>query len=105
MRPLKLATKSEGLRARRNDWLAIEPIIASVFLTRWGSSSTRGRRSPPPQPGQDVLLLGLELGRYDAGDRLADHLARFVAEDARGRGVPRHDPTVEALADNRVARR
>ncbi len=56
------------------------------------------------QPRQDLLLLVMQFGRNEAKDRLADHLARLVAEDARGAGVPRGDAALDGLADDRVVR-
>ena len=57
-----------------------------------------------PQLLQDLLLFGVELGRYDDRDRLANHLARLIAEDACGAAVPREDATFERLADDRIVR-
>ena len=34
------------------------------------------------QPREDLLLLAVQFGRDDPQDRLADHLARVVTEDA-----------------------
>jgi hypothetical protein len=58
-----------------------------------------------PQLRENPLLFLVQLGRDDAGDRLADHLARFVAEQALGGGVPRGDHAVDGLADDRVVGR
>src|SRR5262245_11234590 len=49
------------------------------------------------QSGEYLLLLSVQLGRDEAGDRPADHLARVVAEDARRALVPRRDRAVERL--------
>jgi hypothetical protein len=56
------------------------------------------------QPRQDLLLFAVQFVRDDAQDRLADHLARAVTEDARGAGVPRGDAAIDGLADDRVVR-
>jgi hypothetical protein len=57
-----------------------------------------------PQLIQDLLLFGVELGRYDDRDRFANHLARLIAEDACGAAVPREDAAFERLADDRIVR-
>ena len=56
----------------------------------------------PAQPRQDLALLVMQLGRDDAGDRLADHLVRRIAENAGRTGVPRGDPALQRLADDGV---
>ena len=56
----------------------------------------------PAQPRQDLALLVMQLGRDEAGDRLADHLVRRIAENAGRTGVPRGDPALQRLADDGV---
>jgi Transposase, Mutator family len=58
----------------------------------------------PRQPGQNLPFFFVQIRRNDACDRLADHLACFVAEDTRGAGVPRGDCSIESLGDNRIVR-
>src|SRR5215468_11660388 len=55
-----------------------------------------------PQLVQDLQFLRMQLRGHDDGDRLANHLVRLIAEDARGATVPRKDATFESLADDRV---
>ena len=54
------------------------------------------------EPRQNLVLFGVQLGRNDFFDRLADHLVRLVAEDAGRARVPRHDLALEGLADDRI---
>src|SRR5262249_40850951 len=56
------------------------------------------------QPRDDLNLFVMQFGRDEAHDRLADHLARPVAEDVGRTGIPRGDPAIEGLADDRVVR-
>ena len=51
---------------------------------------------------EDLVLLGVKLGRDEAQDRRADHLIGPVAEDPGRAGIPRGDPALEVLADDRV---
>ena len=57
------------------------------------------------QPREDLPLLAMQFGRDDPQDRLADHLARLVPEDARRARVPRGDAAIEGFADDGVVRR
>jgi hypothetical protein len=56
----------------------------------------------PPQLAQDGLFFGVQLGRDDAGDRLANHLVGGVAEHAHGPAVPGRHPAFQRFADNGV---
>src|SRR5260370_16973590 len=55
------------------------------------------------QPRQDLLLLVMQFGRNEAKDRLADHLARLVAEDPRRARVPRGDAAPATLSHDALA--
>src|SRR5262249_13319665 len=55
-------------------------------------------------PREDLLLLPVQFGRDDPQDRLADHLARVVTEDARRARVPRGDAAIDGLTDDGVVR-
>ena len=59
----------------------------------------------PPDSRQDVVLFGVELGRDQAEDRLADHFVSRVAKDPLGCGVPAPYRAVNILADDRVVGR
>src|SRR5262245_66101378 len=48
---------------------------------------------------EDLLFLAVQFGRDDPQNRLSDHLARVVTEDARRAGVPRGAAAIEPLAD------
>lgn len=58
-----------------------------------------------PELGEDLLLLVVQFRRNDPRDRLADHLLWRVAEDAGRPGVPRGDPPLQGLADDRIVGR
>src|SRR5262249_59015768 len=53
----------------------------------------------PLQSGEDLTLFAVQLGGNQAEDRLADHLARLVTENARRAAVPRGDDALQTLAD------
>ena len=57
-----------------------------------------------PQPGDNVVFLGLTIGGNDEADGLANELRRAVAEHPCGRGVARTHHAVEILRDDRVVR-
>src|SRR5262249_12887450 len=54
------------------------------------------------QPREDLPLLAVQFRRDNAKDRLADHLARLVAEDPRRARVPRGDAALDGFADDGV---
>ena len=54
---------------------------------------------------KDARFVGLEVGRDELKDGLADHLFRGVAEYAGGGGVPTSDDAVEVFTDDDVIRR
>jgi hypothetical protein len=49
---------------------------------------------------QDVILLGLTVGRNDAADRSTDHLVGEISEQAFGRFVPAGHGAVQRLGDD-----
>ena len=55
--------------------------------------------------GEDVVFLGLTIGRDQDADRLADQLRGGVAEQPLGPRVARLDDAVEILGNDRVVRR
>jgi hypothetical protein len=60
---------------------------------------------PPPNRGENLVLLLVKLGRDQAINRGADHLFGCVAENPLCRSVPGQDYAVEGLADDRIVGR